>query len=663
MKQSYTYSIAPKQFATAAVINSRTASPRPYRIGSFLGSVLMFGGLGVLAQMGLSGRTVPSLVVLWAVAAAIAGFFAMNVSTLAGYRRAISRSAYLASPRTMDIEPEGLRFTSEDTQSLHRWDRIASARIAHDTVHLSLDSVTFVPIPIAAFESPAEADEFVAMVNARVKEAAVAAGPGLVTAESSLAVTSSDAAPVESPVPAADVPPTRMRQAGSMVVDALRLTFFLRPRDGRPPGSWKAAFLLTVIGVLIPTAFGFILAGLDGEWNGWALASALMHVPLLLLAAIAAALAIGRTSEVPRLFVAGLLIEIVLDVLQYLAFMLTGPSESLYLPMLYGIVGPWMILAVAVFAARQVEPSLRRFGALASCFVILMPLSSAYRDRVLWTEKHDSADTTAARDRVTPATEAVFYKQPGLLTQSLEAIHPGKKGVIDVFFVAFGGYGSQDVFRREVDATTKLMAERFGAEGHSIRLINNRSTLNDLPIASKTSLRAALNRIASVMDKDEDVLVLFMTSHGSEQHRFSLQLWPLNFEEVDPAALRTLLDESGIRNRVVIVSACYSGGFVKPLEDPDTLVVTAAAADKTSFGCSNEAEWTYFGKAYFDDGLRNTRSFTKAFEIAQPLIVEREAKVRAEKSDPQMSVGANIAPRLAALEAQLEGKATPAPKQ
>jgi hypothetical protein len=155
------------------------------------------------------------------------------------------------------------------------------------------------------------------------------------------------------------------------------------------------------------------------------------------------------------------------------------------------------------------------------------------------------------------------------------------------------------------------------------------------------------------MDRDEDVLVLFLTSHGSESHRFSLELWPLRFKELDPAALRALLDASGIRNRVVIVSACYSGGFIAPLKDEHTAVITASAADRNSFGCSNEAQWTYFGKAYFDEALRGTYSFTQAFENAKPVIAARERADGYDPSDPQMAVGGAIAGTLEALERQL----------
>jgi hypothetical protein len=209
---------------------------------------------------------------------------------------------------------------------------------------------------------------------------------------------------------------------------------------------------------------------------------------------------------------------------------------------------------------------------------------------------------------------------------------------------------------REVDAVSTLFRERFQAEGHVVKLVNNPKTVLTTPMATTTSLTAAVNRIGAVMNRDEDVLVLFMTSHGSSTHEFSLDLWPLQVRQINPAMLREILDGSGIRNRVVVISACYAGGFIKQLEDENTLVIAAAAPDRNSFGCNNENNWTYFGKAYFDEALRETHSFTRAFEIAKPVIEARERREDFEPSRPQIWMGAGIKVKLEALERQLEGR-------
>jgi hypothetical protein len=320
----------------------------------------------------------------------------------------------------------------------------------------------------------------------------------------------------------------------------------------------------------------------------------------------------------------------------------------------------WLALAVARFALTLGPPAaLRRVAIIgASLLFLAFPLAYLHPERSLWV-KDWSRDASAAERRTSRravAGEDAFYRQPELLASELAAVQPGRKGLIDVFFVGMAGYGDQDVFMREIDAVGALMRERFGADGHIVKLVNNPRTSLTAPIASTTSLRAALKRVAESMDMEEDVLVLFLTSHGSADHRFSLELWPLQLHELTPDTLRRILDESGIRNRVVVISACYAGGFVDKLKDDHTLVIAAAAFDRNSFGCSNENDWTYFGKAYFDEALRKTYSFTQAFELAKPVIEEREKAEKFDPSNPQMAVGSAIKGRLDALAAQLEAR-------
>jgi Peptidase C13 family len=117
-----------------------------------------------------------------------------------------------------------------------------------------------------------------------------------------------------------------------------------------------------------------------------------------------------------------------------------------------------------------------------------------------------------------------------------------------------------------------------------------------------------------------------------------------------------LLDQSGIQNRVVVISACYSGGFIEPLKNENTLAISASALDKNSFGCSNEAEWTYFGKAFFDEALRKTHSFVEALEIAKPVIAAREKEQGYTPSEPQIAQGEELRPILMKLQRQLDSQ-------
>jgi hypothetical protein len=645
MRDTYPYVLTQDQYVDSVFQKSRANPPPPawrHSVGLIAGVV--YGGLAALAAYAiLQPRMRSEYVLAVVIAILVAAFLSQWVAT-AALRRSFRRGTYRTHPRYMSLHEHGLRLESALGESFYRWEAIADATIRGDMVFVNLDAVHFEPVPIAAFESATEAAEFVAFVNARsaaAREANAAIPP-----------------PTEIVAPAPVIRTTPPARSGlrAAVGDAVRIAFFLPVDDDRPSGRWAAVFVAALASLALPILASLWFVGAKGEWSLFSLPSVLVHIPLLLAAAIGSAYAMGMTERVSRIFMAGLLVSIVIDFL-WVALNLTigqSPEFARFVYLMQWIPAIWLALAVATYACRLVEPGVRRLGVLVACALfVALPLTFLYRDRTFWRPAFD-ANEFNLKSRRAAGGEDAFYAQPGLLAQELAAVRPGTPGVIDVFHIGFAGYADQDVFRKEVDAVARIFRERFGAEGHAIRLVNNPKTLLELPIASKTSLRAALTRVAEVMDKDEDVLVLFMTSHGSKQHQLSLTLAPLAFHEIDPAVLRQLLDESGIRNRVVVVSACYSGGFVKPLANEDTLVMTASDASRPSFGCTNEAEWTYFGKAYFDEALRATHSFRQAFEAARPVIAEREAQAKFDSSDPQISMGSRIATKLADLERQLE---------
>jgi len=113
-------------------------------------------------------------------------------------------------------------------------------------------------------------------------------------------------------------------------------------------------------------------------------------------------------------------------------------------------------------------------------------------------------------------------------------------------------------------------------------------------------------------------------------------------ETLSPAHLAGMLDRAGVRHRVVVISACYSGVFIRPLATEDTLVITAADAEHSSFGCQDKVKWTYFGDAFFNTALRYTADLRSAFVAARTLISRREMRYGLVPSNPQIAGGENI---------------------
>ena len=150
--------------------------------------------------------------------------------------------------------------------------------------------------------------------------------------------------------------------------------------------------------------------------------------------------------------------------------------------------------------------------------------------------------------------------------------------------------------------------------------------------------------IGARMNK-KDILVLYITSHGGHDTGIVVQMNGFyGMRSLTGDMMSEMLEESGIKNRIVIVAACYSGQIIDKLKNPNTLVITAADKDHTSFGCSDDADLTEFGRAYFKDALPKTRNFITAFAEAKGLVAKREAELKISASNPQIFVGEKIKP-------------------
>jgi hypothetical protein len=210
---------------------------------------------------------------------------------------------------------------------------------------------------------------------------------------------------------------------------------------------------------------------------------------------------------------------------------------------------------------------------------------------------------------------------------------------LKVAVVAFGLFGDQSVFESEAKGAARIVADRLGG-GPVIVRANTKRQSN----ATVDALAATLDSTAKGIDADNDILVLILTSHGSRAG-LAVKAGP-HEETLSPALLAAMLKHAGVRHRVVIISACYSGIFIRPLASADTLVITAADADHPSFGCRDGAEWTYFGDAFFNTAMRRTANLRDAFALARTLVRKRELRNRFDPSNPQIAGGENIEPLL-----------------
>ncbi|HEY6640630.1 C13 family peptidase [Povalibacter sp.] len=238
--------------------------------------------------------------------------------------------------------------------------------------------------------------------------------------------------------------------------------------------------------------------------------------------------------------------------------------------------------------------------------------------------------------------EALLFGQSGRIDAAVAAMERPDDLASAAFFLGFAGMGEQRVFAGEIALASEVIAENYGTGSRSLQLINDRRDLASQPFANTSALRQALTDIARRMNLDQDVLFLALSSHGSEDGQLSVSNLGMPVNNLSAQDLAEALDDSGIRWRVIIVSACYSGQFIEPLRNDTTIVITAAAPDRTSFGCADDRDLTYFGEAFYRDALHSSVDLRTAFQRAKAEIARREEQEDIEASHPQAHFGAAI---------------------
>jgi hypothetical protein len=447
--------------------------------------------------------------------------------------------------------------------------------------------------------------------------------------------------------------------------EGLRAGVLLRPRVGQAqPAPWQL-LAIVVLWSLLDIALGWFEVAGDAQFDlrGWL--APWWNTGAMLLAAwwalpaaqddphrprgLAAWFALWFTAMVPASTVSQLI-----SIAQAQDALPDAIGTGTAAWTLYTLLWVWL-LAVLVRLSVAFGLGARRNTALAVALVALFAIAAIeFPDRPWQSDASQLAEEEGA-PRL-ELTQETFETQQGVWRQAVANLAPQRPGVIDVWGIVFSPYADDDVFLRESTMVTQVLQERFDAAGRVLHLANHATTADSLPWATPLNLERAIAAIGEKMNRDEDVLFIYMTSHGAQDFKLAASNPPLDVDSVSPGELRQALDNAGIRHRVIIISACYSGGWLGPIADENTLVMTAADATHTSFGCGSGSELTFFGRALFDEQLRRTHSLEQAFAAAVPVIKKREEE--AGKSDgfsnPQIQVGDKIRPVLRELQSRLD---------
>lgn len=483
-----------------------------------------------------------------------------------------------------------------------------------------------------------------------------------------------------------------LRQLLTTLTEGARLAFMLRCNTARFSTGVGGLLFMALLTMLVqiavdwavvkgPATFYIYPALRDAAWLVMILACGLLGQWLLGVPALAVAV-----LTVSGLFWAELTLNSI-HVLKDGRWAPDGSGDVYYLMTLWRFL---ILLRVMALLAPGKD-------AMRHCWAALLAVSCVwffqdnFHSSEYWYESEEEEEHTAPRKAPQVMAEDILSRQFALLDRDLAAIKPGGKGR-DVFVVSFGGDADLDVFMKDTLYARAVLEQRFGAQGRSLALLNNPNMLKELPLsyvnnmdrmftylnqqaaqagavqptqpqinypmATAANLARALKAIGAKADPKQDMLILTLSSHGAQNGELYVHFRGVPLRQISGESLRQMLDESGFRYRVVVISACYSGKFIPLLKNDDTIVITSSREDRVSYGCGADNKLTEFSRAFFRHGLQDTGSFEKAFEKAKEIISAYEAEMPLlPASEPQISVGKNIKAYLEGAESRREGKA------
>lgn len=186
------------------------------------------------------------------------------------------------------------------------------------------------------------------------------------------------------------------------------------------------------------------------------------------------------------------------------------------------------------------------------------------------------------------------------------------------------------------DNGVQSLREKLVAHG-----VTNISVYSSNAAATAPAQLASVANVATALRTGGgDACLVFITSHGEEKG-FVLKTDRRLF---DPGSLERLLSAGcGSVPTVVVVSACHSGTFLTPdMRKPNRVILTAAAKDRSSFGCGAGDQYTYYDQCLLQqfDGARTWRDLAAA---TRTCVENQERRMGIRQSSlPQMFVGAQV---------------------
>ncbi len=206
-----------------------------------------------------------------------------------------------------------------------------------------------------------------------------------------------------------------------------------------------------------------------------------------------------------------------------------------------------------------------------------------------------------------------------------------------ILYAGFGMHSQSKVFRNDVLSVEQKL-KQIDPNLISIRLNNPAlGDPSDWPYATQENIERVLTQL-SAMARPQDKVVVLFSSHGNKGI-IGINAAAQDFKSLSPTWINRA--SAGLRGKptVFLVSSCYSGSFLPEIAGPSRIVLTASAADRSSFGCNFYSTKTFFIEALTAPRDYSNLSLKQLVQQTKQSISAKEAALKLTPSLPQNSVG------------------------
>ena len=236
-------------------------------------------------------------------------------------------------------------------------------------------------------------------------------------------------------------------------------------------------------------------------------------------------------------------------------------------------------------------------------------------------------------------TDAKARSDAMLATQITQATTMiGQSAEPRIIYAGFAMHSQSKAFRNDVLSGIS-MAEKIDAQAIIFKLNNPALGQDaDWPYATAENIQIVLAEIGKLA-RDQDKIVLLFSTHGNI-NLLSVNASTTYYRGIDSQNLRDWLVPLRVKPTTLILSACYSGSFLEPLQLPNRIILTASAKDRTSFGCQFHSSNTFFIEALIGKTLDPSLSINQVADQASLGVARLEkAQNLSPPSMPQKFVG------------------------